>query len=319
MAIASLALALAAATPARADVPVSEEARSHFSAGVLLLKDPTGPRYEEAYREFNAAFRASPSPKILGNLGLCAMKLERDAEAIDAYERYLDEARDQTKEEREQIKKDLVTLRAGLVRIRLSSIPPGATIEDTRTASFGGVVHNTYGPLRQKTSIGVRQGKHVMIAKLEGYADQKWEFESGGSDLGEHVFTLEKVEKKPKEEPQSETAAAAPATTRPVPTAVYVGAGVTAALAIGATIAGASALAHRDEYDEANRRRDFEQAQDLQRDGERLNIFTDVLVGATIAAAAVTVVLYVTRSERKATGAASGNFGAGSARLGWTF
>src|SRR5579885_3303968 len=79
---------------ARADVPITEEARTHFAAGVALLQDPKAPRYEEAYREFKAAYAASPSYKILGNLGLCAMKLERDEEAIVAYEKYLKEGKD---------------------------------------------------------------------------------------------------------------------------------------------------------------------------------------------------------------------------------
>src|SRR4051812_18719060 len=77
-----------------AQVQITPEARARFSAGVNLLKDPEAPRYEEAYREFKAAYAASPSYKILGNLGLCAMKLERDEEAIDAYERYLKEGKD---------------------------------------------------------------------------------------------------------------------------------------------------------------------------------------------------------------------------------
>jgi tetratricopeptide (TPR) repeat protein len=92
----SVALAVqltAASIPlvAFADVQITEEARQHFKAGVNLLNDPDGPRYEEAYREFKAAYASSPSYKILGNLGLCAMKLERDGEAIEYYDRYLQE------------------------------------------------------------------------------------------------------------------------------------------------------------------------------------------------------------------------------------
>src|SRR4051812_8414633 len=82
-----LACLASVASPAIAhadDVQITPEARGRFSAGVNLLKDPEGPRYEEAYREFKAAYAASPSYKILGNLGLCAMKLERDEEAIAA-------------------------------------------------------------------------------------------------------------------------------------------------------------------------------------------------------------------------------------------
>jgi hypothetical protein len=69
-----------------AGVPITEEARMHFAAGVALLQDPKAPRYEEAYREFKAAYAAAPSYEILGNLGLRGMKIERDAEAINAYE-----------------------------------------------------------------------------------------------------------------------------------------------------------------------------------------------------------------------------------------
>src|SRR6185436_89604 len=89
----ALLLGAAHVAPARAaDPPVSEEARMHFTAGVNLLRDPDGARYEEAYREFKAAYAASPNYKILGNLGLCAMKLERDGEAIESYSSYLTHA-----------------------------------------------------------------------------------------------------------------------------------------------------------------------------------------------------------------------------------
>ena len=86
--------AVTSASPARAaDVKISDNARKHFNAGVALLRDPDGARYEEAYGEFKVAYEASPSWKILGNLGIAAMKLERDGEAIDAFSRYLAEGK----------------------------------------------------------------------------------------------------------------------------------------------------------------------------------------------------------------------------------
>src|SRR6476659_9259610 len=66
--------ATAKATPSG----ISDEARSHFFAGVALLQDPEGEKVEEAYREFKKAYEISGSPKILGNMGFCAMRLERD-------------------------------------------------------------------------------------------------------------------------------------------------------------------------------------------------------------------------------------------------
>src|SRR6185437_15642588 len=114
-AVAALAFAaapLARAQPAPAHpapahpVTITPEARAHFVAGVRLLQDPAGPRYEDAYEEFKAAYAASPSPSMLGNIGLCAMKLERDEEAIRAYETYLESAKIDAAE-RNKIETDL--------------------------------------------------------------------------------------------------------------------------------------------------------------------------------------------------------------------
>src|SRR6476646_5802305 len=73
-----------AADPAR-----DAEGRKAFSAGVILLQDPDGAKYDEALVQFRRAYELVGSWKVLGNLGLCALKLERDGEAIDAYEKYL--------------------------------------------------------------------------------------------------------------------------------------------------------------------------------------------------------------------------------------
>src|SRR5690606_41982881 len=53
-----------------------------------------GARYEDAYREFKVAYAECASWKILGNLGLASMKLERDGEAIEAIQGYLDGGKD---------------------------------------------------------------------------------------------------------------------------------------------------------------------------------------------------------------------------------
>ena len=157
---------------AAADVPISEEARTHFSAGVSFLQDPDGARYEEAYREFKAAYAASPSWKILGNLGIAAFKLERDGEAIDAFSRYLSEGGAQIDaEERAQFERDLQTLQSAVVKLTLQSEPPGATIVDERVPASGAPIQNRYGALTQPTELGLRPGHHRITAKLAGYPD----------------------------------------------------------------------------------------------------------------------------------------------------
>src|SRR4051794_15089908 len=183
-AIASHALpARADETPAKPAMPAaakttptgtSEEARSHFAAGVSLLQDPEGEKVEEAYRQFKTAYDLSGSPKILGNMGFCAMRLERDGEAIDAYSRYLREVADIDSEERAQIIRDLQTLTVGITRISLEASPPGAIIVDERVPVRGPHVTNTYGPVSGKLEIGVRPGHHIFTAKLAGYDPASW-------------------------------------------------------------------------------------------------------------------------------------------------
>lgn len=163
----TITLALLSAVPssARAEEKISAEARAHFEAGVALLQDPDGARFEEAYREFLAAYEGSKSPRVLGNVGLCAMKLERDAEAIDAYSRYLDEVPDIDPVEREQIRRDIITLKSGLVRITIKVSPPGSKVLDVRMPVRGEPVTNVYAVSGDEVTIGVRPGRHLLRAK----------------------------------------------------------------------------------------------------------------------------------------------------------
>jgi hypothetical protein len=177
--------AAASAAPA-----ISDQARQHFNAGVALLQDPEGEKVEEAYRQFRTAYDLSGSPKILGNMGFCAMRLERDGEAIDAYSRYLREVSDIDAEERAQIVRDLQTLTVGVARITLETNVPGAMILDERVPVRGARVTNAYGPVNGKLEIGVRPGHHVFTAKLAGRQEALWEVEAYAGAKESHAFVL---------------------------------------------------------------------------------------------------------------------------------
>jgi hypothetical protein len=74
-----------------ADAPrLSANALKHFNAGIAYADDPSGPKWEEAYREFLAAYADTPSWILKNNIGLCALNLERDDEAIAAFKIYLE-------------------------------------------------------------------------------------------------------------------------------------------------------------------------------------------------------------------------------------
>jgi hypothetical protein len=183
--------ALSVARPAHAAAPVSKEAQEHFNAGVSFLQDPDGARYEEAYREFKAAYAASPSWKILGNLGIAALKLERDGEAIAAFRQYLaDGGSDIEAEERTQVQRDLSTLEASAAKLKLE-LPEGAMLLDERFPAMGSAIQNSYGPAKGALDIGVRPGRHRFTASLDGKTSDAWDVELQPQESKTHAFSFD--------------------------------------------------------------------------------------------------------------------------------
>jgi hypothetical protein len=266
----------------------SDEARTHFTAGVNLLKDPARPRYEEAYAEFKKAYALANSPKILGNIGLCAMKLERDAEAIEAYTRYLTEVPDLPPDERAQVERDISTLKATLAVVTVETRPAWATILDTRVVAHGESTTNTYGPITGRTDLRVRRGHHVFKARLDGGREVAWESEINGGES--HVFEI----------PEArvggvETVATDVKGPRPIPMAVYIAGGATIAFGVTTLITGLLAIDARSRFDTKNDGGDPAGAQDLRDSGTTLNTVSDVFLLGTLIGAGVTTVLYLTR------------------------
>src|SRR5512133_2171321 len=159
------------------DSAVQSEAEQHVKAGIAYRDDPSGLRLEDAYREFRAAYALVPSHLILMNIGYCAMHLERDAEAIEAYTRFLDEAPSSalTAEERKKMTSDVDRLRAGLVTVYLRTFPESATIVDERISMRGRSVVNRYSVAGGRLEIGIHPGRHRITATAEGYTSQSWE------------------------------------------------------------------------------------------------------------------------------------------------
>jgi hypothetical protein len=170
---------------------ISDEARVHFKAGVAFLQDPEGERFEDAYGEFRKAYALSRSPKVLGNIGLCAMKLERDGEAIDAYTRYLVEVTDIDPAEREQIARDLQTLKAGVVSATIDVTIAQSTVLDTRLPVVGSPVSNYYDAPKGTTVLRLRPGHHVVRLRVAGTELLPWEFTAEASMQLAHTFVAE--------------------------------------------------------------------------------------------------------------------------------
>jgi hypothetical protein len=166
----------------------NEEARRHFAAGVSYLEDQEGERFEDAYGEFKKAYEISHSPKVLGNLGLCAMKLERDDEAIDDYTRYLAEVPDIDPTEKAQITRDLQNLMVSAVTATVTTGIPAATIVDTRLPVRGSSVTNVYDVTGGAAKLRVRPGHHVMHLRIAGREVSDWDFVAEAGAQITHAF-----------------------------------------------------------------------------------------------------------------------------------
>ncbi len=315
-----VALFVARPVAAHADESAEDRARGHFVAGVNLLQDPGKPRYEEAYAEFKRAYELFPSYKILGNIAFAAMKLERDAEAIDAYTRYLAEARDLPHDERAQVERDLGVLKSGLATIVVESRPEGALVLDTRIPVQGEPITNAYGVLRGKTSLGVRRGHHVLKARFPDGAELLWELDVGGGES--HVFERVEPPRPIASAPRTEAGPERVAAERPVPTSVYVAGGTTVALGAFAVVTGLLAMTTHSRFEDANDGSSPRRAEDLRSTGTTLNVVSDVLTVSTLVAAGITTYLYLSRPSvhRSATaGAGVGARASGASSVGFAF
>lgn len=289
---------------AAGDVKISVEARKHFNAGVALLKDPDGARYEEAYREFKTAYAASPSWKILGNLALTAMKLERDSEAISAYEQYLQEAKDLDANERQSVEQDLSVLKASTVTLSINTLPADAVISDERLPVQGAPVRNRYETSKGHLVISVRPGHHVVTATAEGKPTLTWELDTEPGASKDHTFDFDaKTEAAPASGSTTSSGATTSSTfdaSKPAPkssAAPWIALGVTGAFAIGAGVTGTLALGKSSDYKKANDGNDPDRARSLQQDTKTFNLVTDVLLGAAVVGAGVTTYLFLSKPK----------------------
>lgn len=180
---------MSAPIPARAEEKISPEARAYFRNGVELLQtDP--PNYQDAYYQFKLAFEKSQSWKALGNLGLCAVKLERDGEAISFYDEYLRRGGKQIdKEEREAIERDLLLIKGNGATLELTSKVGNLKIKDSRTGSSA--APQTHEMTDGKKSIFVRAGVHRLTATGTDGRSLVWEASVEPGSTTSHEFDFD--------------------------------------------------------------------------------------------------------------------------------
>lgn len=274
--------------------PLLAQARLHFSNGVELLQE-NPPNYQDAFPQFLAAYEKSErSWKVLGNLGLCALKLERDGEALDYYRRYLDEGGEEIdQEERAAIERELLLVEGNLARVSLGSVMPDTQVKVSRQGSDA--PPQVYRLGDDPTNLGLRAGAHTLTASAQGKS-QTWEIVLTPGQQAEHRFDF------------AEPAPSSPVHTAPPPAATpadsggasplrvtgFVTAGVGVAALLGGGITGLLSKQREDSAREqcagnvcpSGAREDFDSA-------ESFATLTNVLLigGGVLAATGVTLIL----------------------------
>jgi hypothetical protein len=292
--------AFAQGAPPAADPAKIEEAKKHMQAGAAFYNDPSGHKCEEAIREFGKAYELSGSLNALKGQAVCNLELERDGEAIEQYTKYL-AAKGATIDpaDKAQVETDVNTLRASVASVSFSTDHAGVKITDTRTPSKGFPITNRYPLPMTGRKIGIHPGQHTFVASTEGMPDQTWTMEIVNGGKFEHTFEFDKgkpvvVEGDKVEKPAEQKMVKR----RPVPTSVFVTGGLTVALAVPFAIFGVSALGKGSDYKAANGHQPKGTLDTLSSDVKKANLITDIFMGATIASAAATVILYVTRPTK---------------------
>ena len=294
------------AGPALAD-NAQKAAKKHFNAGVKLYKseDFTG-----ALAEFLKAYEIKPHYAVLYNIANCHKNLEYYAEALEYFERYLDEGGDEISEKR-RIK---VELEIEDILELLSQVKLTANVEGASVVVDGKKVDTT--PLLQ--SLYLDAGKHLIRLEMDGYED--WEKEiilSRGekASFDVHMKALEaepepepdpEPEPEPEPEPDPEPVSPEPDEGEPQPSkkrlrpaAFYTVLGITLGTLVFSGITGATALAKRAEfYDKYRDDHDIDKFID---EAMRFALVTDILWGVAGAGIVTMIILgvYTDFSKKK--------------------
>ena len=295
---------------AHADDKISDQAKLYFKNGVDLIQ-ATPPNYQDAYYQFKLAWENSHSWKVLGNLGLCAFKLERDGEALQDYQDYLKGGGKQIDtEERKAMERDSLLISGNTSVVQLASDVADASVLDARAGSS--VPPQTYKLDAAGLELRLRAGTHSLTASTPDGKQQRWDVTITPGQTLVHRFEFNAAAPVPATAPVTPPPATTPSTGpepiaappvapdagksggSPLRTVGFVTAGVGGAELIGGVITGIMAKGKSsdatkqcaDKVCPTAAAKDFDSASSLA-------TVTDVLLigGAVLAAAGVTLVI----------------------------
>ncbi len=268
-------------------------ARMHFKNGVELLQAEQ-PNYQDAFRQFQLAYELTDqSWKVMGNLGLCALKLERDGEALTYYEGYLEQGGDEIDPgEREYIEREMLLIKGNMATVNVSTSSAGARLSVTRQGSS--VPPQIYDHQGDTSELGLRAGTLTIKATSPDGATSTWQATVEAGETVEHHFDFEAKE----EPPPAAEAKAPPQVERKGLNGMQIG-GIAAAGAGVVALGGGVALGLMSMATEAEARDDcFDEicAEDTRADFDKAKnqaLIANILFisGGVLAAAGVTLIV----------------------------
>jgi len=300
--LAVLSLMLSFATPAFAEDAISEEAKLYFRNGVDLIQ-ANPPNYQDAYYQFRLAYEKSKSWKVLGNLGLCALKLERDGEALQFYTDYLKGGgSDIDPDERATLEREMLLINGNTAIVDVSASVPDVDVTDVRAGSA--VPPQSYKIQGDLLSLRLRAGSHTLSATAPDGKTLTWQVALQPGKKVAYRFDFSATA-------PSTAAAQTPATTTPVPgspppaesssggsplrTVGFVTAGVGGAALIGGVITGLMAKGKESEaLDQCEGNNCAPAAEESFDSASSLATVTNVLLigGGVLAAAGVGLIVF---------------------------
>jgi hypothetical protein len=158
---AALALALMLAQALHLPVP-DTAARTHAQA---TLREGTAlfdrGEYAAALQRFEDAYTIFPSPKIWFNVAAADRALARPVEALQAFQRFLDEAPDAPIESKREAQQAVAALKAGLAQVNIQCALAGVDVS---------VDGKSVGVTPIARAVWISPGRHQVVARADGTA-----------------------------------------------------------------------------------------------------------------------------------------------------
>lgn len=263
------------------------DAGEHFKRGVQLYKEYD---YAGALVEFQRAYDVDPKYQVLFNIAESHYQLQDYANALKAFQRYLDDGGTQIPaKRRKDVEAEIATLSKRIATLTIQTSEPGATVTiDDRAVGTS--------PLEP---IVVSSGRRKISATLPGRAPATTTVDLAGGDKKTIALEI----------PPAPGAGGPPAGTspppdeeEPSPIPMVVMWSVTGAVAVGAVITGSLALGASSDVEEELGRfpGNADSLASASDSASTLGLVTDILIGTAVVSAGVATyftVDYVFASE----------------------